>query len=232
MALHRRQIGCHRGGVVQCTCRQLQRGGVTGQPVLSQHLGQHILRGFVFETRQSQQVAQHTQHLPRGAGVAQWARHGVEALQQAFGIHEAARGFGPRRDGQQHVGHVHVGLEGAEAHHHLGALQARHTGCAVERGLVVEQQDSLQATRQHLACVFALGPGQCAHPLGTHGVGGFGEVAHRGTGLLTNPLRHRQQAGRKGVVRCGIAQQHGLALATQQGTGDGIGLHMRRHVPR
>ena len=85
-----------------------------------QRLGQHLLGGLLAEAAQAEQVAQHAQHLPGRTGLCQRLDHGVEALQAAFGIDEGTRGLAERRDRQQHVADLEIGLERAQGHDHVG----------------------------------------------------------------------------------------------------------------
>jgi hypothetical protein len=71
----------------------------------------------------------------------------------------------------------------------------------------------LQAAGQHLRGVQAAGSRQRLHHLRAHRVGRLGQVAHAGAGLLADPLGQRQQAAGGRMLRRGVAQQHGLALA-------------------
>jgi hypothetical protein len=99
----------------------------------------------------------------------------------------------------------------------------RGAGGGVELRFVVQQEHGLQAAGQHLAGVQAALPRQRVHQLRADGVGGFGEVADGGAGLLADPVRQRQQRRSVGMVRGGVAQQDRLALAGQQRLGDGLG---------
>ena len=53
------------------------------------------------------------------------------------------------------------------------------------------------------------------HKLGADGVGGFGQVADAGAGLLADPVRQREQARGLRMLGCGIAQQDGLGAQIQ-----------------
>ena len=144
----------------------------------------------------------------------------METLQPPLGVDEAARGFAERTDRQQHIADVEIGLEGTERNHGLCRLQpllGRLPCGAIPLGLHLQQDGCLEHALHHLPGIQSAGLRQRAHALRPDGVGGFREVTETCTSLRGNPLRQRQQAGRLRMMRRGIAQQHGLVAAAQQG---------------
>ena len=63
--------------------------------------------------------------------------------------------------------------------------------------------------------------------LRANGVCGFSQIAKGSARFLRDPLRQRQQARGLPMVRGRIAEQHGLALASHEGTDDGQSLVVR-----
>ncbi len=59
-----------------------------------------------------------------------------------------------------------------------------------------------------------------SHQLGAYGVAGLGEIAHRRARALADPLSQCEQRRCLRMLRRRVAQQHGLALAGEQGPGD------------
>ncbi len=155
-------------------CGVVQPGAINPagrQPGLGQYLGGLLLR----HAGHTQQITQHAQHLPRRAGLPQGRHHRMKALHPTFGVNKTARSLGKRRHGQQHVGHVHVGLKSVERDHHIGLPQGvPRTGGGIALGFNVQQQHRFGLPGQDLCGVEAIGLRLRAHELRPHGVGCLG----------------------------------------------------------
>jgi hypothetical protein len=154
----------------------------------------------------------------------------METLHAAFGVDEAARGFGERCNGQQHVAEFHVGLERAQRDHHfhLAPQPACHPALS-NSGSLFSSNSRLQPTRQHLRRHSGRLARQCApDQLRAHGVGRFGQVAHGGAGLL--PIQLASASRLDAWAWCAAALPSNMALRSprQQRLGDGLAA-ARRH---
>ena len=173
------------------------------------------------EARQAEQVAQHAQHLPGRARLAQRLDDAVEALHPAFGVDEGAGGFGERGDRQQHVGDVgRRVLEGRQRHHQARAGQRRarprRRRRASSTGSTFSSSSAFIGWLSIWPAFRPPAPGSAPTSCAPTLLRGFAEVADAGAGVLADPLRQRQQLRGLRVLRGGVAQQHGLALAGQQ----------------
>ena len=172
---------------------------------------QHVLRGFETRNRQAQQVASTRNTFQRdGSRLAQRLDHRVELCNGPSALTKVPE-VSERGNRQQHVADVHVGLERAENVTTIstGGQARLATSGGIARARVEQQHSTaLQRTAQHLAGVQAPAPGN-ADELRAHRVGGLGQEAHGGTGLLANPVGQRQQLSltpaRGGRPRCPAA---------------------------
>src|SRR3546814_15157809 len=61
---------------------------------------------FVVEALQLEQIAQYAQNFPGRSRIGKRRGHALEALDAAFGVHKAARGFGKGRNRQHDIGQI------------------------------------------------------------------------------------------------------------------------------
>lgn len=183
-----------------------------------------LFAAVVGETPQVEQVAEHAQHLPRRAGLAERPANALEALQAAFAIDERSRSLGEGRRRQQDVGIILAGSAGKRRQHDdqrrlLERGERPLRVMAIEFRFDAEQQVSLARLCEHFIGIERVR--QRPGDVSADAVGRFADKSERGAGQAP-------EFGCQGVQRTGLRALFGDVAEEDRSSGDRPGSAKRR----